>query len=301
MTRALGRGMTAPRQVLPGTTYLVTRRCSDRRFFLKPSTRTNTLFLYLLAVASKKYEIEIHAACVLSNHYHLVVTDLHARLPAFGQYLDSLLARALNAVYQSYEHFWSPSSYSAVSLVTPDAIVDKVAYTLANPVAGGLVRHAREWPGVWTSPDLVGTSFEVERPDLFFRKRGKMPKTALLELTVPAPFRSKRDFQAALKTAFGALEREAIEKNKSFMGVKKVLSQRRDGRPSSPREPHGGLRPRVATRDKWKRIEALDRLRSFLEAYRDAREKLLRGVRRVVFPAGTYWLRVTQNVSCAPG
>ncbi len=43
--------MTAPRQVLRGTTYLVTRRCAQRQFLLKPSKTTNEVFLYVLAVA----------------------------------------------------------------------------------------------------------------------------------------------------------------------------------------------------------------------------------------------------------
>jgi putative transposase len=45
--------MTAARRVLPGQTYLVTRRCSERRFFLRPSTVTNAIFLYALAVAAR--------------------------------------------------------------------------------------------------------------------------------------------------------------------------------------------------------------------------------------------------------
>ncbi|HEY7725075.1 MAG TPA: hypothetical protein VH880_07070, partial [Anaeromyxobacteraceae bacterium] len=89
--------MTAPRQVLPGTTYLVTRRCAQRQFLLKPSKTTTDVFLYLLAVAARRFGIEVHAFCVLSNHFHLVVTDPHARLPAFHQFLDALVARALNA------------------------------------------------------------------------------------------------------------------------------------------------------------------------------------------------------------
>jgi hypothetical protein len=59
--------VTAPRQVLPGTTYLVTRRCSERRLFLRPSERVNAIFLYVLAVAAQKYGIDVHAFCVLSN------------------------------------------------------------------------------------------------------------------------------------------------------------------------------------------------------------------------------------------
>lgn len=32
-------GMTIPRRVVPGTTYALTRRCLDRRFYLKPGPR----------------------------------------------------------------------------------------------------------------------------------------------------------------------------------------------------------------------------------------------------------------------
>ncbi len=61
------RDMTAPRQILAGTTWLVTRRCSERRFFLRPSRRTSTVFLFILAVAARRHGIEIHAFCVMSN------------------------------------------------------------------------------------------------------------------------------------------------------------------------------------------------------------------------------------------
>jgi hypothetical protein len=29
-------GMSLPREVLPGRTYMITRRCSERRFFMRP-------------------------------------------------------------------------------------------------------------------------------------------------------------------------------------------------------------------------------------------------------------------------
>ena len=99
--------MTAPRRVLPGQTYLVTRRCSERRFFLRPSAVTNEIFLYALAVAASRHRIEIHAFCVLSNHVHLLLTDPEARLPRFMQYLDSLVARAVNASIGRFEGFWA--------------------------------------------------------------------------------------------------------------------------------------------------------------------------------------------------
>jgi len=68
---ALPGAMTAPRQVLPGTTYFVTLRCTGRQFLLRPSKAANRTFLYLLAVAVERYGIQLHAYCVMSNQMGL--------------------------------------------------------------------------------------------------------------------------------------------------------------------------------------------------------------------------------------
>jgi len=134
--------MTAPRQVLPGASYLVTRRCTQRQFLLRPGKLVDQTFLYLLALAAHRFCIRIHAFCVLSNHYHLVLTDPHARLPAFCRFLDGLAARALNALHGRWESFWAPDSYSAVALATPQDVLEKAAYTLAKRITlGGGLRY----------------------------------------------------------------------------------------------------------------------------------------------------------------
>ena len=38
--------MTCPRRIVPGTTYLLTRRCTQRRFTLVPRGRVPKLFGY---------------------------------------------------------------------------------------------------------------------------------------------------------------------------------------------------------------------------------------------------------------
>jgi REP element-mobilizing transposase RayT len=295
--------MTAPRQVLPGTTYLVTRRCSERRFFLKPSKLTNAIFLYVLAVAAARYRIAVHAFCVMSNHYHLLVTDPEARLPAFVQYLDALVARATNAALGRWEAFWSAAaSYSAVAHRSPEDVVRKAAYVLANPVAAGLVRTGREWPGLWTAPEQLGTATLVApRPAGFFREDGVMPASAELTLSVPEGFASAQQFSELVSAAAQELEvrahRAHATERRGFLGRTRVLAQKPSARPA-PLAPHRQLNPRVACEDKWKRIETLSRLASFLRAYREAREALRRGVRSV-FPAGTYLLRISLGVHCA--
>jgi hypothetical protein len=61
--------MSLPRQILPGSTYLVTRRCTQRQFLLRPSKLTNQIILYCLALAVARTGILLHAFVALSNHY----------------------------------------------------------------------------------------------------------------------------------------------------------------------------------------------------------------------------------------
>lgn len=291
--------MTTPRQVLPGAVYLITRRCLHRELLLRPCKAVNQIFAYVLALAARRYGVEVHAFCVLSNHYHLVVTDPHGRLPAFQQFLGAFVARAINAHLGRWETFWAPSSYSAVALATPEDIVAKAAYALANPVAAGLVPTGRSWPGLWSRPELVGGRLRVKRPDSFFDRKGWLPECIDLELKAPPGFQTPQEFGARLRAELSRQELEACRRHPAFLGAEGVLAQSPFDRRRSP-EPRRRLSPRIAARDKWKRIELLRRLKSFLADYREALQVWREGLVDPVFPAGTYLMRVAHGVACAP-
>ncbi len=291
--------MTAPRQILPGTTYLVTRRCSQRQFLLQPGGTTNGVFGYVLAVAAQRFGVLVHAYCVLSNHFHIIVTDTDARLPAFEQYLDSLVARALNASLGRWESFWAPRSNGAVVLVAPDDIVAKTAYVLANPVAAGVVRRGRDWTGLWSGPERMGTrGKDFPRPRSFFRPDGCMPEVARLELAIPPGFSSADDFRQRVSASLATLEARAAGRPEWSLRTGGRTARERPAAPAV-REPRRGLNPRIAAQDKWNRIAALERLVAFLTSYRSAWSTRRAGDREAIFPAGTYLLRVMHGVPCA--
>jgi REP element-mobilizing transposase RayT len=294
--------VTAPRQVVAHAVYLVTRRCTQRQFLLKPSRATNQVFLYVLALAAQRYGIQVHAFCVLSNHVHMIVSDPYALLPAFHQFLDALVARALNASLGRWEAFWAPGSYSAVKLVSPADVVDKIAYVLANPVAAGLVGSGSAWPGLWSAPERIGgDEYVAKRPAHFFDPKGDLPGEISLHLTTPPGFDSPQQFRTQVGRAL-ELQEDAARSHwrgrGGFLGVARVLAQRPTARPA-PGEPRRKLNPRVAGRDKWKRIEALGRLVEFLRSYRAAWNARRAGDTSVLFPHGTYLLRVLHGVPCA--
>jgi len=131
--------------------------------------------LFVLGFAAALYGIEVHAAVALSNHWHLVLTDVRGRKSAFVQFVHMMTGRAVNAFRGRFEAFWSPGRPSMVQLLTPDDVLDKMVYVMLNPVRAGLVERVRDWPGLVTKPeDLVAGPVETPRPGRFFDGRGAL-------------------------------------------------------------------------------------------------------------------------------
>ena len=84
-----------------------------------------------------------------------------------------------------------------------------------------------------------------------------------------------------------------------FLGMKRVLRQPCDSAPHT-RAPRFGIKPNVAGKNKWARIEALQTLKSFLSRYVDARLAWVAGMREVEFPPGTYLMARRFGVTVAP-
>jgi REP element-mobilizing transposase RayT len=327
--------MTLPRRLLPGQTYLVTRRCTQRLFLLRPSKQVEQVLTYCLAYAARKYGILFHGWVVLGNHVHLVCTDPHARLPAFMGWFDGHVARALNVHHRRGESFWAPGSYSAVLLPDEEALYDKLVYLITNAVAAGLVPTPALWPGLRTLPEEIGVQLlEATRPGFFFRQArddeddgaaaageesararqrrrfpavDPLPDRVTLEVTVPpmVAHTPADDFRAELARRVDARVRELHAERArrgltSWLGADAVLSQDPFCAPAGTTQPDGSLNPRLACRDRWRRIELLQAHAEFWRAHQEASTRFRAGERDVLFPPGTYHYRVHFGARCSP-
>lgn len=268
---------------------------------------TNAIFLYCLALAAEKTGVLVHAYCVMSNHYHAVVTDPLGRIPEFMEHLHKYVAKCMNASLGRWENFWATEQPSLVALQDDEDVLKRLVYTLTNPVEAFLVNGHLHWPGLISDIDqLAGGTLEAPRPDAFFRKEGPTPEVARLQLTRPAIFADLDDeaFVAKVREAVEAREAELRAEAKArrirFLGVRRVLAQKRTDTPHTV-APRRNLKPRVAAANKWRRIEALRRLKSFWVEYRAAWERWRAGIRDVLFPPGTYALVRHAGAARAPG
>ena len=66
--------------------------------------------------------------------------------------LNRELAKFLNVFYRRSGAVWDNGKYSSVHLPSEAEVLDKIVYTLLNPVAAGLVASPGDWPGLVTLP-----------------------------------------------------------------------------------------------------------------------------------------------------
>jgi putative transposase len=291
-----------PRQVLPRQFYLVTRRCTQRQFLLRPDPKTNNAFTYALIEAAQRTQIDVLLPCAMSNHYHAVIFDRFGRYPEFIEHFHKMFARSQNVLRGRWENFWSSEQVCVVRLVDREDVMDKLVYTATNPVKDGLVDKVHHWPGVNGLAALLGgRPLRADRPRHFYRQDGAMPKAVELRLTIPAELGPEAEVLAELRQrvvdAETALATERQRTGARVYGRRAVLQQSWHGRPTSA-EPRRNLRPRIAARSKWSRIEAMQRNRNFVEDYTAARHAWRAGA-TFLFPAGTYWLSRHARVGIA--
>jgi putative transposase len=173
-------------------------------------------------------------------------------------------------------------------------------------VAAGLVPRADEWPGAKVSVGELGRGMlHAKRPKVYLDPENPTwPEEATLPLTLPPIIeqddatRFRDDVADELLRLEGKVHAEMWQKGRSFLGAKQIMAVSPHDRATSV-EPQRGRNPTFAVgRDQHDLgLRAAAAVRAFRAEYREALEHWREGVRcdcvrSVVFPAGTWWMRV---------
>lgn len=132
-----------PRSLLPDGMFHVTSRGVEQRdVFL--DERDRLAFLGLLAEVTVRFRWTVHAVCLMTNHYHLVVEATRADLSGGLHRLNGAYAQRFNARRSRWGHlfgdrFWCKPIESEGQLATV------CAYVVANPVRAGLCSKPSDW------------------------------------------------------------------------------------------------------------------------------------------------------------
>jgi REP element-mobilizing transposase RayT len=271
---------------------------------LRPDRVMTQIIIYLLAIAAERAGFRVHAICAMSTHIHLVATDVDGNLPSFLQFFHRMVARCTMAHRRWNTSVWDGSATSVVRLETPVAVVEKIAYVIANPVTAGLVRNAHEWPGAKVVAGEIGSGkLSARRPDVYLNPNN-WPEEATLSLALPPGIEPKdaASFHRQVDAEVARLERRArdemAEQGRPFLGAERARKVPPTARATTV-EPIIDRNPTFAVgRDQgsaWQ--DAVAALRAFRAAYRDAFKRWCAGVRTIAFPAGTWLMHKLHGAS----
>jgi putative transposase len=296
--------MSKPRPIHPGATYLITRRTERRHCLLRPDADMTQFIIYSLIVAAHRHEIKLHALCAMSTHLHYVVSDPNGRLPQFLEMFHRLVALGIKILRKWDGSPWARTQTSVVELCTRQALVEKIAYTLANPVEAGLVRHAHEWPGAKTAIDDLGKGkLRTVRPGIYFSpKNTEWIPTPELDVSLPASITEQDadSFRHDVAAELAKLENAAHQSipAHTVLGARRAARIPPETRITS-REPVRQRNPTFAVgRGNASAFHNAARAqRVFRASYRKALEAWRAGDRSITFPAGTYAMRVFHGVN----
>ena len=126
-----------------GVWHVTTRGVERRRVFL--DREDGRFFLALLRRAVETLGLDVHAFCLMPNHYHLVVESPREALSRAMHSLNGVYAETFNARHRRSGHLWGDRF--ALWQIRDDHHLDAAcAYVLANPVRAGLCEQVDDWP-----------------------------------------------------------------------------------------------------------------------------------------------------------
>jgi hypothetical protein len=232
----------------------------------------------------------------MSNHHHVVLTDVEGRLPDFARELHRLTAKAMNASQGQWENLWSAEHAHFLELGDDEAVVQRIAYVAANPVEAGLVAAPEEWPGVMLLPKERAYAEVVVRPKAYFGDVSRSPAEVELRIAPPAGiYRLLEKVAAVLERMLDRAHAAVREAGWQFLGRAGVLATSFVRRARSF-ERKRQIVPRVAARSMFIRQKLLAAQREFRRAYHAAVDAWRDGLRDIVFPLGTWWMRLFHGV-----
>jgi len=253
------------------------------------------------------YSVKLHLATLLSNHLHLLLTDvLGDQLANFNTHFFSLLSRSVNVHRGRRGNLLDPEGVNDV-LICPRAedLIHHGCYVSMNAVEAELVSHAKRWPGVCIRPSDMGRlRLEVRKPGTFFDPKGEIPDVVTVEFTIPEamdcePEELRRRMAEEHNRREEEKRRQMARDGRKFIGRKAILRQSPFTRPKHPL-PLFDLVPHVACKDRGLRIRMLRWRKERNLKYRELLARVREGVKNVVFPVGTFVMHFRNGFAREP-
>ena len=130
-----------------GALYHVTSRGDGQEdIYLDDTDRE--IYLEVLAEVQHRFNWVIHAYCLMSNHYHLLIETPDSNLAKGMRHLNGVYTQRFNRRHKRVGHVFQ-GRYKAILVQKDNYLLELSRYIVLNPVRAQMVRSAKDWP--WSS------------------------------------------------------------------------------------------------------------------------------------------------------
>mgnify|MGYP001596227669 CR=1 FL=1 len=137
----------------PGAFYHITSRGNERKDVFR-SQRDREKFLSYLQSATERYNAVIHAYCLMSNHYHMLLETPAGNLSEIMHHINGAYTTYFNVKRKRVGHLFQ-GRCKAILIEVDEYITELSRYIHLNPVRAGIVARPEEF--VWSSySDYIG-------------------------------------------------------------------------------------------------------------------------------------------------
>ena len=158
-----------------GALYHVTSR-GDGRDDIYLDDEDKEDYLEVLRVVCERFNWSIHAYCLMTNHYHLLVETPDGNLSKGMRHLNGVYTQRFNRKHNSVGHVFQ-GRYKAIIVQKESYLLELSRYIVLNPVRAQMVRSAKDWPwssyratagfinSKWLSVNWILSSFSRKKTD----------------------------------------------------------------------------------------------------------------------------------------
>ena len=161
-----------------GALYHITSRGNERKNIYQDEDDFKS-FLQILNDVCQRYNWVIHAYCLMTNHYHLLVETPDANLSKGMRQLNGVFTQTINRRHRRVGHLFQ-GRYKSILVDKDSYLLELSRYIVLNPVRAHMVEHPIEW--VWSS--YLSTIGQAPAPewlaiDALLLQFSKQRKTAI--------------------------------------------------------------------------------------------------------------------------
>ena len=131
----------------PGAFYHVTSRGNEQKNVFKSKTDREK-FLSYLESATERYDARIHAYCLMTNHYHLLLETPEANLSQIMQHINGAYTSYFNTKRKRSGHLFQ-GRYKSIVVEADEYATQLSRYIHLNPVRARMVDNPEKF--FWSS------------------------------------------------------------------------------------------------------------------------------------------------------